>query len=207
MSSITSSEPTTVTPEKPEFTLEEKEAIAALSIGISIEIWSPACWRLLNYLCFGARCDPDWFATLMESLVSLLPCPMCRHHLSEHIEKNPAPRGTDDPETSQRWLVSFHNSTSLRLGQPERDFDTVREETLTLLATNEGEAFSSCNDLWTFLLAVGTLYTSASHGPSMKVFIEELCNLFPIKAAADALACLNSMIVSAKSAYSQLLTR
>lgn len=199
MSSITSSESTTLTPEtpqtpqtpqtpeKPDFTQEEKGAIAALSIGISMEIWSPACWRLLNVLCFGARCDPDWFATLMESLVSLLPCPMCRHHLSEYIEKNPPPRGTDDPETSQRWLVSFHNSTSKRLGQPEREFDTVRDETLTFLTANEGKAFSSCNDLWTFLLAVGTLYTSASHGPSMKVFIEELCNLFPIQAAADAL--------------------
>jgi hypothetical protein len=188
------------------FNATEKAEIDSYALGISMERWAPACWRLLNALAFGANNNSDWFATLLTSLAPILPCPICRDHFRTYMNEIPPPSGTKiEGEASQRWLVTFHNSVSRRTGSVEMRFEDVREDIVQLLHADDGHALAVCDDLWTFLFAVGALYVEDSQTDSVRIFIEELCNMFPVKGAADALVEHPFSLETAGSLFASVL--
>jgi hypothetical protein len=53
-----------------------------------------------------------------ESLTQLIPCPMCREHYSEHLQKNPITPALDRREDLFNWTITVHNEVNKKLGKP-----------------------------------------------------------------------------------------
>jgi hypothetical protein len=54
-----------------------------------------------------------------ESLVFLIPCPVCRDHYSQHLKENPLTPSLDSREDLFNWTVLIHNKVNKDLGKPE----------------------------------------------------------------------------------------
>jgi len=53
-----------------------------------------------------------------ESLTQLIPCPMCRDHYAEHLQKNPITPSLDRREDLFNWTITVHNEVNKLLGKP-----------------------------------------------------------------------------------------
>ena len=163
------------------FTAEERADIAGFSVGIAIDRWAPACWRILNVMAFSPNASVERFAKFVGAVIPILPCHQCREHFQSYVATTPPPHTTS--EATQRWLVEFHNIVSDRAGSPKMSFDAVREDTLAAL---DGDALGPGHDLWAFVLAVATLFK-----PAQRVLVQTLVDEirgFPVTLVADAVA-------------------
>jgi hypothetical protein len=186
------------------FTVAEKEEISSHSLGISMDRWAPACWRMLNAAAFGPQCQTQWFSRLLHSLVDVIICPMCQAHFLDYLTLNPPPQDLGaDVKACSAWLVDFHNDVSVRSGNPAMDLETVRSKTTAALSTGGG--LQPAIDLFAFMLAVATLYRGSEQKQSMQTFIEEITNLFPVRAAADALEETPFDLASAATLFASVL--
>jgi hypothetical protein len=61
-----------------------------------------------------------WF----DDFVRELPCPKCRAHFEEFVQKNPPDLSTR--EDFFKWTVDAHNAVSLALGKPTVSLDEAK---------------------------------------------------------------------------------
>jgi hypothetical protein len=54
-----------------------------------------------------------------ESLTFLIPCPICREHYSEFLQKTPISPFLDRRDDLFKWTVEVHNSVNATLGKPK----------------------------------------------------------------------------------------
>lgn len=87
------------------------------SHSISTTSWGPTVWTLLHRLGEVADSNGDIYTvpTVLAALTVLLPCEVCRNHLTAMIAANPAPR---DGSSMSEYLVRLHNIVNARLGKP-----------------------------------------------------------------------------------------
>ena len=55
---------------------------------------------------------------LFNSLAQLLPCPLCRSHYKETIQKIPVETWLDNRKSLIEWVWMVHNAVNERLGRP-----------------------------------------------------------------------------------------
>ena len=61
-----------------------------------------------------------------ESLVHLIPCPVCRIHYAEHLKNHPITPSLDSRKDLFQWTIKIHNLVNKDLGKPEyTDADSI----------------------------------------------------------------------------------
>jgi hypothetical protein len=53
-----------------------------------------------------------------ESLVFLIPCPVCREHYSQFLQQSPISPSLDRREDLFKWTIDVHNAVNKQLGKP-----------------------------------------------------------------------------------------
>jgi len=87
------------------------------------EIWGPIFWAMMHILSMAYPDDPTYSEKraakdLFNALAQLLPCPVCRSHYKETIQKIPVETWLDNRKSLIEWVWMVHNAVNERLGRP-----------------------------------------------------------------------------------------
>ena len=83
---------------------------------VSKDLWGPALWRFYQ-ITASVQTDRVAFNDSLRVMCSLLPCPECRLHLKDHVDKNPPEEIIFDTEDASAYIFSLHNAVNERLGK------------------------------------------------------------------------------------------
>jgi hypothetical protein len=86
-------------------------------------VWGPVFWLTIHITALGYPEKPTYAQKraakeYFEGLQFLLPCPQCREHYKEHLQKNPISPALDNRRDLFEWTVRVHNSVNKMLGKP-----------------------------------------------------------------------------------------
>ncbi len=87
-------------------------------------VWGPIFWHTIHITALGYPTNPTYSQKraakeFYESLVHLIPCPVCREHYKSHLEKMPISPHLDRRADLFRWTVELHNQVNVMLGKPK----------------------------------------------------------------------------------------
>ena len=87
------------------------------------EIWGPIFWAMMHIVSMAYPDDPTYSEKraakdLFNALAQLLPCPVCRTHYKETIQKIPVETWLDNRTSLIEWVWMVHNAVNERLGKP-----------------------------------------------------------------------------------------
>lgn len=87
------------------------------------EVWGPFVWHTIHIFSLGYPSHPSYAdkkaaKEFIESLQTLIPCPICRTHFREHLEKHPITPHLDRRKDFFRWTVVLHNAVNATLQKP-----------------------------------------------------------------------------------------
>ena len=88
------------------------------------EAWGPFFWHTMHIAALGYPDQPTYAhkkaaKEFFEALKILIPCPECREHYIEHMEKNPLTPHLDRRRDLFKWTVVLHNQVNLMLKKRE----------------------------------------------------------------------------------------
>jgi hypothetical protein len=88
------------------------------------ESWGPFFWHTIHITALGYPTEPTYAhkkaaKDFFESLKHLIPCPVCRDHYVEHLEKLPISPHLDKRGDLFKWTVVLHNEVNKILGKKE----------------------------------------------------------------------------------------
>ena len=86
-------------------------------------VWGPPFWLVIHITALAYPQKPSYgekkaAKEFYESLQFTLPCPMCRHHLKDHLIKYPITPHLDRREDLFKWTVMLHNEVNKSLNKP-----------------------------------------------------------------------------------------
>jgi hypothetical protein len=86
------------------------------------EVWGPFFWHTIHITALGYPLEPSYAhkkaaKEFFESLKVLIPCPICKDHYVEHMEKYPISPHLDRRSDLFRWTVLLHNEVNKNLGK------------------------------------------------------------------------------------------
>lgn len=89
--------------------------------------WSHPTWFLMHYIAANLPLNVSYqqrtsFKAFIVSLRYLLPCPECRHHMSEYITSTEIDPYLSHGKDVFQWTWTFHNAVNARLGTPTISF-------------------------------------------------------------------------------------
>ena len=84
--------------------------------------WGPIFWHTIHITALGYPTAPTYTdkkaaKEFYESLMHLIPCPMCRQHYREHLTKNPITPSLDTRDDLLAWTINIHNEVNKMLGK------------------------------------------------------------------------------------------
>lgn len=88
------------------------------------ESWGPFFWHTIHIVALGYPSEPSYAhkkaaKDFFESLQHLIPCPVCRDHYVEHLQKLPLTPHLDRRSDLFRWTVVLHNEVNKMLNKPK----------------------------------------------------------------------------------------
>jgi hypothetical protein len=88
------------------------------------EVWGPIFWATFHLVSMAYPETPTYAEKraakeFFNSMVHLLPCPVCRDHFREILTAMPVDSWLDDRKSLVEWVWTLHNRVNLRLGKPE----------------------------------------------------------------------------------------
>ena len=89
---------------------------------MSIGKWGPYFWGSLHLACLSTNVElsdqeKEAFRTFVDSFTKILPCPMCRVHFAEVLEKNPIELALQSGPELFKWSVTVHNEVNVSIGK------------------------------------------------------------------------------------------
>jgi len=86
-------------------------------------VWGPYFWLTIHTIALAYPKEPSYSdkksaKEFFESLQFLLPCPICREHLKDHLRKNPLGPHLDRRDDLFKWTVVLHNEVNKSLNKP-----------------------------------------------------------------------------------------
>lgn len=86
-------------------------------------VWGPFFWHTIHITALGYPSQPTYghkkaAKEFFESLIFLIPCPVCREHYAQYLEASPLTPNLDRREDLFRWTVDLHNRVNEKLGKP-----------------------------------------------------------------------------------------
>jgi len=90
---------------------------------LSPNIWGPPFWLSIHITALAYSKNPSYAEKkaakeFFESLQFILPCPICREHLKEHLKKYPITPHLDRREDLFKWTIMLHNEVNKSLNKP-----------------------------------------------------------------------------------------
>lgn len=93
--------------------------------------WGPSMWNFLNTL---ARVYPEnptaeqieHHKRFLETLRNVLPCPKCRNHYKQNIEKLPIDEALQSREHFIKWVIDLHNNVNISKGMSPMPYEQAR---------------------------------------------------------------------------------
>lgn len=87
------------------------------------EIWGPMFWATMHILSLAYPEEPTYSEKraakdFFNALAHLLPCPVCRSHYKETLQKLPVETWLDNRKSLVEWVWMVHNDVNQRLGKP-----------------------------------------------------------------------------------------
>jgi hypothetical protein len=88
------------------------------------EVWGPFFWNTIHITALGYPKAPTYSdkkaaKEFFESLLYLIPCPICRTHYAEHLKEKPISPFLDTRQDIFLWTVDLHNRVNKILGKAE----------------------------------------------------------------------------------------
>lgn len=104
----------------------------ATPIRMPPQIWGPIFWSTLHIASLSYSDNPTDrqrrnVKNFYESMVDVLPCPICRVHYEENLTKLPIDKSLDNRAELIRWVWTMHNLINTQLGKREFTFDEFIE--------------------------------------------------------------------------------
>jgi hypothetical protein len=86
--------------------------------------WGPFFWHTMHIVALGYPAEPTYThkkaaKEFFESLQVLIPCPVCREHYADHLQKYPITPHLDSRTDLFKWTVVVHNEVNKMLGKPQ----------------------------------------------------------------------------------------
>ena len=86
------------------------------------EVWGPFFWHTIHIGALGYPQQPTYsdkkaMKEVIESLQTIIPCPICRTHYVSHLAKIPVTASLDARADLFRWTVDLHNEVNVMLGK------------------------------------------------------------------------------------------
>lgn len=86
-------------------------------------VWGPFFWHTIHIVALAYPSEPSYAhkraaKEFFESLVHLIPCPICRDHYQKHLQKFPLTPHLDRRADLFKWTVVLHNEVNTSLGKP-----------------------------------------------------------------------------------------
>ena len=95
-------------------------------IAMRPSVWGPIFWHTMHIISLGYPEEPDEktrqaASSFYESLSTLIPCPICRDHYTQHIQQTPPT--TESRKSLVEWVWKIHNQVNHDIGKAEISFD------------------------------------------------------------------------------------
>jgi hypothetical protein len=87
-------------------------------------VWGPPFWLTIHITALAYAKKPSYAEKkaakeFFESLQFILPCPICREHLKDHLQKFPITPHLDRREDLFKWTVMLHNEVNKSLNKAQ----------------------------------------------------------------------------------------
>ena len=86
-------------------------------------VWGPFFWHTIHITALSYPSEPSYAnkraaKEFFESLGQLIPCPKCREHYQQHLQRIPISPHLDRRADLFRWTVNLHNEVNKTVGKP-----------------------------------------------------------------------------------------
>lgn len=100
----------------------------ATPINLPPHIWGPIFWSTLHIASLGYADEPTErqrknAKAFYESLVDMLPCPVCRKHYEVNLEEMPLDEALNNRMSLVKWVFDMHNRVNVQLGKKTITFN------------------------------------------------------------------------------------
>lgn len=119
-------------------------------MGMNSEMWGSEGWFFLHMVAVNYPEQPTEkekrdYRRFFESLVNVLPCPICGVHLAENMANNPIK--LDSRNELFSWTVDIHNAVNAKNGKEiisyEKAYDILIQKAYTNYNKSKNEKFGS----------------------------------------------------------------
>lgn len=96
-------------------------------INMPPQIWGPIFWSTLHIASLGYSDSPTDrqkknMIAFYESMVDVLPCPICRKHYEVNLDEMPVKDAVNSRMELIHWVFAMHNRVNVQLGKREITF-------------------------------------------------------------------------------------
>ena len=86
------------------------------------DVWGPFFWHTIHIAVLGYPQEPTYsdkkaMKEFLESLQTIIPCPICREHYKAYLVKAPIGPSLDNRKDLFSWSVALHNDVNTMLGK------------------------------------------------------------------------------------------
>ena len=104
----------------------------ATPIRMPPEVWGPIFWRTLHIASLAYTDKPTErqkrnMKNFYESMVDVIPCPICRHHYEQNLKELPIDEALNSHMGLIVWVWTMHNKINVQLEKREFTFDEFIE--------------------------------------------------------------------------------
>jgi FAD-linked sulfhydryl oxidase len=101
---------------------------SAKPIQMPPHIWGPIFWSTLHIASLAYSDNPTErqkknMKAFYESLIDVLPCPICRKHYEANLEEMPLDNALESRMGIINWVFTMHNRINVQLGKREYTFE------------------------------------------------------------------------------------
>lgn len=87
-------------------------------------MWGPFFWNTMHIIALGYSSTPTYgdkkaAKEFFESLLFLIPCPICKKHYTDFLQEMPITPFLDNRSNLFKWTVMLHNKVNQTLGKPQ----------------------------------------------------------------------------------------
>ena len=96
------------------------------------QIWGPIFWATLHIVSLSYSDEPtdrqkQNAKNFYESMIDVLPCPICRTHYEENLKILPLDNALSNRKDIIEWVFNMHNLINKQLGKREFSFEEFIE--------------------------------------------------------------------------------
>ena len=133
--------------------------------GVGPSVWGPIFWKTMHIVSLGYSESPsneEQQAAIQfyESLIHMIPCPICKEHYLQNITKLPVRNAVANRDTLVSWVFTMHNMVNEQLGHPQISFPAYIQSMQRMASENTLRLFEPS---WPVALGIGVLLGAGAY--------------------------------------------